>query len=143
MRRLVLAMSAVAVVLLGLEKVGAYHIVPGGETGFECTPLTGPVGYLLRHTNSKGNLPSWVRLTVRARNAPEFKFGPLDWTGDPLTITSHSLGDGRFEVAISKAPNPPRGTPFVWGAGLDLQIVDSSASVVPTLARVLTQEIVM
>ena len=41
MRRLVLAMSAVAVLLLGLEKVGAYHIVPGGETGFECTPLGG------------------------------------------------------------------------------------------------------
>lgn len=133
MKRVVLAISAVAALLLGLEKVGVYRIVPGGETGFECTPLDDRAGYLLRHSNSTGNLTSWVRLTVRGRIASGVKFVPVEWTGDGLVIVSRPLGDGRLEVTISKAPNPPRGTPFVWGAGLDLQIADSGAVIAPTV----------
>lgn len=133
MRRLILALSAVAALLLGLEKVGLYQFVPGGDTRFECTPLNGQAGYLLRHANSAGNLTSWVRLIIRGQSASEFTFVPVSWTGDPLAIESRSLGYGRFEVTISKKPNPPKGTPFVWGAGLELQIADARASVAPVV----------
>jgi hypothetical protein len=125
MRRFVLAVSAIAVLLLGLEKVGVYQFVPGGDTGFQFAPLAGRPGYSLRHANGGGNLTSWVQLIVRPAGTGSSLAGfePLDWTGDPLAIMSRPLGDGRFKVSISKRPNPPRGTPFVWGAGLELQIV--------------------
>jgi len=123
MRRFLLAVSAVAVLVLGLEKVGIYQFIPGGNTGFQFSPLADGAGYSLRHANSAGNLTSWVELIVRAQGSASVGFKLRAWTGDPLAIVSRSLGERRFEVTISKQPNPPKGTPFVWGNGLELQIV--------------------
>ena len=123
MRRTFLAVSAVATLLLGLEKLGLYQFVPGGDTGFQFALLSGSRGYSLWHANSAGNLSTWVRLIVRHRGSTPVAFAPLEWSGDRLAIRSRPLGDGSTEVTISRDPNPPIGTPFVWGAGLPLQIV--------------------
>lgn len=122
-----MALSAAAVVLLGLEKVGLYHFIPAGETGLEATPLAGSSGYSLHHANPAGNLTSWLRLVVRPQGAPAAQFAASGWNGDPLAIVSHPLGNGTTEVIISKQPNPPQGTPFVWGAGLELKLVETTA----------------
>lgn len=39
LRPVILVLSAVAVVLLGLQQVGTYLLIPGGDTGFEAKVL--------------------------------------------------------------------------------------------------------
>lgn len=101
-----------------------YHFIPAGETGFEAKPLAGDSGYSLHHANAAGNLTSWLQLIVRSHGAPAAEFMAVGWTGDPLSIVSRPLADGSTEVTVSKMPNPPRGTPFLWGAGLELQLAE-------------------
>jgi len=122
-RRTLLAMSAAATLLLGLEKVGVYQFVPGGNTGFHFAPLDGRPGYSLVHANSGGDLSTWVRLIVRHPGSGVVQFAPLEWSGDPLAVRSRPLADGSFEVTISKDPSPPVGVPFVWRAGVPLEIL--------------------
>ncbi|HEX5226844.1 MAG TPA: hypothetical protein VFW44_04005 [Bryobacteraceae bacterium] len=133
MRRFLLALSAAAALLLGLEKVGLYHFIPAGETGFEAAPLPGHAGYSLRHSNAAGNLTSWLRLVVRPQGAPAIEFSAMGWSGDPLSIVSRPLPDGSTEVTVSKQPNPPQGAPFVWGAGLELKLVETTPGADSTL----------
>ncbi len=133
MRRLILALSGVAALLLGLEKVGLYQFVPGGNTGLTVAPLADHSGYSLHHSNGTGNLTSWVQLIVRTQGSAVPEFAPLAWSGDPLAIVSRPLGAGRVEVTISKRPNPPQGTPFVWGAGLELRLVETIPNVTTTV----------
>jgi len=128
MRRFALAISAVAALLLGLEKVGLYQFVPGGDTGFQFAPLVSRAGYSLHHENKAGDLISWVQLTVRTNGSQSPSIATLDWTGAPLDIASHPRGDGRHDISISKKPNPPAGEPFVWRAGVPLQIVEGQGA---------------
>src|ERR1700732_1337075 len=123
MRRFALAISAIAACLLGLEKVGLYQFVPGGDTGFQFAPLAGRAGYSLHHENKAGDLTSWIQLTVRTNGSRSPSIAVLDWTGAPLDIASHPREDGRQDISISKKPNTPAGEPFVWRAGLPRQIV--------------------
>jgi len=130
MRRILLVVSAVATVVLGLEKVGAYQIVPGGDLHLQSQPLAGAARPGLSLRNDAGNLTCWIRLVVRAdRGQPTF--GVPSWSGDPLTIVPRALGANLHEVKISKQPNPPDGVPFLWRAGLPLDLETLGSPGVP------------
>lgn len=129
-RRILLVVSAVATFVLLLEKVGAYQIVPGGDLHLQSQPLADAARPGLSLRNDAGNLTCWIRLVVRAdRGQPTF--GVPSWSGDPLTIVPRALGTNLHEVKISKQPNPPDGVPFLWRAGLPLDLETLGSPGVP------------
>jgi hypothetical protein len=123
-RRIILVLSAIAVVLLGLERVGVYRFVPEGDVHFEVEAPQNPNRLLLR--NDAGALKGWVRLVVIAPNGNPLSISPHNWPGDPLGVDVRSLGSDQFEIVISKKPNPPAGVPFDWPSGVPIELgIDS------------------
>ncbi len=123
-RRIILVLSAVAALLLGLEKVGVFQFVPAGDVGFEWTAQRLPDGratLVLR--SDAGDLSCWIRLVIRWVGPDSGEFDVSISSGEPLVVSLENIGAAQREVGISKAPDPQQRTPFVWRAGLPIQLV--------------------
>jgi hypothetical protein len=127
LRRILLGLSAVATVILGLEKVGVYQFVPGADLRFQGQTLSDGARVGLSLRNDAGDLTCWIRVVVRAGGNGQPSFSATNWSGDPLTIVPHALGANLHELTISKQAAPPDGVPFLWRAGLPLEIETSPA----------------
>ena len=124
LRRTVLVLSAVAVVLLGLEKVGVFEFVPRGDVRFQATAQREPDGraaLLLR--SDAGELSCWLSLIVRWDGPDAEEFEASIPSGEALVVTAENVGVSRRWVSISKAPDPQKRTPFTWAAGLPVRLV--------------------
>jgi len=132
-RRTILVISAIAVVLLGLEHVGVYRFVPEGDVRFEAEVTQNPNRLLL--SNDAGALKGWVHLVVDAPNSEPLSLRAMNWPGDAPGISVRRLLGDRYEIAISKQPVPPVGVPFDWPSGVPLELgIDSKVGGAITVA---------
>lgn len=115
LRPVILVLSAVAVVLLGLQQVGTYLLIPGGDTGFEAKVLP---SRQLQLTSDVGDLVCRINLTVNVATSGTTQWTAVGWQGEPLSVMTQSLGGNRYDVTIEK--HPGRATPFQWRAGIPL-----------------------
>lgn len=121
-RRFLLVISAVAAVVLALERVGVYQFVPAGDIRFQSESFTTPVRSGVTLRNDAGDLTCWIRLIVTCEGPGQKNFVVPTWSGDPLAIHSRSIDNDRYKLDISKEPIPPAGTQFLWRAGLPLSL---------------------
>jgi hypothetical protein len=130
-RKFILLISAIAAVILGLERIGVFRFIPEGDVHFESQSLLNPARLVL--SNDAGDLNCWLRLVIRAPTAKPIAPSLINWSGDNLAIAARSLGTGRYELLLSKHPTPPTSTPFVWHTGVPLEITLNDAGAAPML----------
>ena len=135
-RRILLTLAAVAAVLLTLEKVGVFELVPGANLRFHWSPLTLADGRsALAMRSDVGDIAAWMQLVV-GWNGPDIgTFTASIPGGDPLAVDVQAAGPSRRHISISKAPSPPQGTPFSWRAGVPLELAHSSGEVGPLVVE--------
>jgi hypothetical protein len=127
-RRVLLVVSAVAAVLLGLEKVGVFRFVPPGDVGFRALPEVLPDGRqaLVLHSDV-GDLTCWIRLVVGSDTAASGPWEASISSGETLVVAAQAMGAAQ-QLSISKPPDPQRQEPFVWRTGSQIRVVRNGPS---------------
>lgn len=114
--RIFMAVSAVALTVIGLEKVGGVAITSGYDTGFSAV-LASPPETGLALTNEASNLTCWLRLKVPAQAPPAS--AKLS-TGAPLGVYAEPAAGSERWVQIVAGLKPQE--QFAWPAGTQIII---------------------
>jgi hypothetical protein len=120
-KRILLALSAVAAVLLG---VGVLQLLPAGDVGFRAvsTRLADGRDALLLYSDA-GDLSCWIRLVVRSNaNTPGGWEASIS-SGEALAVFAQGADATQEEVSIANAPDPQKQEPFIWRAGSPVTLV--------------------
>jgi hypothetical protein len=127
MRRIILVASAVAALLLGLEKIGVFHLLPPGDVNFRSSTERLPDGReALVMTSDAGDLSCWLQVVVRVEGQTTQDFQASIASGEQIVVDVDVSGGPRRSLAISKAPNASLREPFLWRSGLPIRLTPSA-----------------
>ncbi|HEY8022616.1 MAG TPA: hypothetical protein VIH93_16030, partial [Thermoanaerobaculia bacterium] len=130
-KRLAAVLAALAVVVLGFDKIGGVEVAPGPDLGFSCSAGPLPRGHTLSLATDKGDLRCFVRLRLRTLVAAPIpgRLGAHLSNGTPLRVWLRSSGSNS-ELALSIYSPGPAGGKFLWPSGVYLRIVDPDHALV-------------
>ncbi len=132
MKTVILAISAAAVVILSLDKIGVTPIAPGYNTRFQRVPSNLP---LLIFRTDAGDLDCWIRLRLKIGGSGAATFSARLRTGAPLAAASRRVTDSVWVVEISKpSSDSAHRTKFQWQSGIELTVTPAAGS--PAIASV-------
>ena len=134
-RRIVVTLSAVAAVLLGLEKVGIVELVPGGDVRFEWSTSVAPHTQAITMRSDAGDVTGWIEVVVPLDLQETGSYTAALVGGDPLAVTPTRQTATLLSLAISKAPAPPLGVPFTWRTGLPVVLTHTGARQQPLVLK--------
>jgi hypothetical protein len=132
LKRSLAVLSALAALLLGLEKVGVFRLVPAGDVGFRAVAerLRDGREALLLHSDV-GDLSCWIRLVVRLGAASSGGWEASMSSGEALAVFVENVDATHERVSISKAPDAQKQDPFTWRAGSPVRVVRTGAPTGP------------
>jgi hypothetical protein len=124
-----LGLFALATALLGLEKVGLFEVMPGGDVRFSWSASTAPASQTVTMRSDAGDLSCWLELQVPhdASDGPAYA---ATLGGEALAIATSPPSSGLVRLEISK-PGAPAKTKFTWNAGMPLVLTHAGPRVRP------------
>jgi hypothetical protein len=129
MRKVVLALSAAAAILFGLDKIGVTPIAPGHDVGFKWSTHSEQGNRELILTTDAGDLKCWLQLKVRTEvdNANVFH-AKLSTSEHELAIAAEPIDQHAWRLRIFEPSKGGRKqVKFDWPSGVSL-IVYASAN---------------
>jgi hypothetical protein len=116
LKRIAVGLGAIALLLLGLDKIAGKPILPGRDTGFAWR-AEGPANtQRLVLTSDAGDLTCVIELKAAG---PDSAWNASLSSGAPLALAHSASGNGETLVTLSAAGKPPR-EKFLWPSGIDI-----------------------
>ena len=118
LKKIAIFLGAIALVVLGLDKIAGKPLLPGRDTGFEWHLDTSTSSPRLVLATDAGDISCVVELKIRSQVSP--------WianlsNGVALTVTQSALGPGETIIVLS-APAKSTQEKFVWPSSINVLV---------------------
>src|ERR1039458_8375240 len=118
LKKIAVVSGAIALVVLGLDKIAGKPLLPGRDTGFEWRIDSSSTTPRLVLATDAGDLSCIVQLKVGSQGS---LWNASLSNGTPLTVSQNSSGAGQTVIILSAQAKPPQ-EKFLWPSGIDILV---------------------